>query len=446
MYTKMKVLNMLRYIAAIVATLCFSYSSVSMAKQQGPSIEQWHTSNGAKVLFVASSELPMIDLRVVFDAGSAKDAEQPGLALLSNGLLSEGTGGLDATAIAKHFESLGARFSNGSYRDMAILSLRSLSDEKLLTPALDMFARVLSQPSYPEDSFERERKRLLVSIQASKESIGNVTDKAFYKTIYGDHPYAQPSKGTEESVALIKLENLRKFHQQYYVGSNAIVAIMGDLNRKQAEDLAEKVVGNLPKGKPASIVPAPKKTQAKTVRIHHPSQQTHLMMGHPGMTRTDPDFFPLYLGNHVLGGGGLVSRLSEEIREKRGLSYSAYSGFSPMRAKGPYTLGLQTRNDQAEEALKVMQQTLSDYIENGPTDEELLAAKRNITGSFPLRLSSNKSIVEYLSLIGFYNLPLDYLDTFNAKIEEVTKEDIIDAYQRRVSMDQMMTIVVGGEQ
>ena len=445
MFTKLKAKFMLKKSILFFLALCVSTATFA-ASSKGPSIQQWQTENGAKVLFVSSSELPIIDLRIVFDAGSAKDGEQPGLALLTNALLSEGTGELGATEIAKHFESLGVKFRTGSYRDMALLSLRSLSDKELLTPALEMFTRVLAEPSFPTESFERERNRLLVSLQSEKQSIGTVTDKAFFKTVYGNHPYALPSKGTEESVSQIKLSSLQQFHQQYYVSQNATIAIMGDLPRTQAEKIAEKISSGLPKGKPANIVPTPEKTEAKTVRINHPSQQTHIKMGHPGMSRKDSDFFPLYLGNHILGGSGLVSRLSDEIREKRGLSYSAYSGFSPMRANGPYTLSLQTRNDQTEEALNVLRDTLENYIKNGPTDEEILAAKRNITGSFPLRIASNSSIVEYLSLIGFYDLPLNYLDTFNEKIEAVTKQDIIDAYQRRVSMDQMITIIVGGEQ
>ena len=441
----MKVFTMYRCVA-FIALLFTTPIALAITAQSGPQIEQWQTENGAKVLFVASSELPMVDMRIVFDAGGAKDSELPGVALLTSGMLSEGTGELDATQIAKHFEDLGARFGANSYRDMSVISLRSLSDKELLTPALDMMSRVITEPSFPNDSFERERKRMLIGIQSSKESIGDVTNKAFYKALYGDHPYASPTIGTEETVSALKRSDLQKFHKRYFVANNAVIAIMGDVNRKEAEDMADKLVAKLPKGQAAAITPKPAKTKAETLRINHPSQQTHIKMGQPGITRGDPDFFPLYVGNHILGGSGLVSRLSEEIREKRGLSYSAYSGFSPMRANGPYTLSLQTRNDQAEEALQVLQDTLKKYIEHGPTEEELIAAKKNITGSFPLRLASNRSIVEYLSLIGFYNLPLDYLDTFNTKVDAVTQQDIVDAYQKRVSLDQMKTIIVGGDQ
>ena len=163
------------------------------------------------------------------------------------------------------------------------------------------------------------------------------------------------------------------------------------------------------------------------------------------MRRGDPDYFTLYVGNHILGGSGLVSRMSKEIREKRGLSYSASSYFSPMEQNGPYLLSLQTRNDQTDAALAVLRDTLKEFIKDGPTDAELEAAKKNITGGFALRVDSNSKILDYLVVIGFYGLPLDYLDTFNANIMAVTREQIVDAFRRRVSPDSMATVIVGGE-
>ena len=227
---------------------------------------------------------------------------------------------------------------------------------------------------------------------------------------------------------------------------NAVVSIVGDLDRKAATALVEQIIGALPAGKrAAALPPVPALTQAFEERIVHPSTQTHVRMGAPGMHRGDPDYFPLYVGNHILGGGGLVSRLHEEVREQRGLSYSVNSYFSPMEQDGPYRLSLQTRNDQVDEALAVMRKTLQDFVDKGPTDAELVAAKKNITGGFPLRIASNSGIISHLNMIGFYDLPLDYLDTFNDKVTAVTQQQINAAFQRRVSPDTMVTIIVGGE-
>jgi zinc protease len=230
------------------------------------------------------------------------------------------------------------------------------------------------------------------------------------------------------------------------VARNAVLAIVGDVDRARAEQLAAQLAARLPAGERADPLPAvPRLEKASIERIYHPSAQTTVRMGAPGMHRGDPDYFPLYIGNHVLGGSGLVSRLSDELREKRGLSYSASSYFSPMEQDGPYLLSLQTRNDQADAALGVMRETLQKFVEEGPTDAELVAAKKNITGGFPLMIDSNAKILSYLVMIGFYGLPLDYLDTFSATVEAVTREQIIDAFRRRVQPDAMATVIVGGE-
>jgi len=237
---------------------------------------------------------------------------------------------------------------------------------------------------------------------------------------------------------------LKAFYQRYYVASNATIAIVGNLDRAQAEQVAKTVIGKLPKGTPAQNLPEVAAIpQQETISVEHPSAQTHILLGQPGMKRGDPDYYTLYVGNHMLGGSGLIARLSNEIREKRGLAYSTYSYFLPMQQYGPFQIGLQTRTDQADAALEVVHETVKTFIENGPTAEELTAAKKNITGGFPLRISSNKKILGYVGMIGFYDLPLDYLDTFNEKIQAVTAADIQDAFKRRVKPDKMVTVLVG---
>jgi zinc protease len=419
-------------------------TAYSTAGQAGPKIQHWTTDNGARVYFVDTHELPMVDVRVVFDAGSARDGDKPGLALLTNGLLTEGAGGLDADAIAERMESVGAEYGNDSLRDMAVVTLRSLTDSKLLEPALDTFAKIVQQPDFPAAVLERERQRLLVGLSIQQQKPGEIVEKAFYKALYGKHPYATPPEGDEASVKAIKREDLLAFYRKYYVASNALIAIVGDLSRQQAEQLATRLVKDLPKGKPAApLPPVPALSRASEETISHPSSQTHIMMGQPGMHRGDPDYYALYLGNHALGGGGLVSRLSEEIREKRGLSYSVYSYFYPMRRNGPFILGLQTKNESASEALSVLRKTLADYVDNGITEKELEASKKNIIGGFPLRLDSNKKITEYIAMIGFYDLPLDYLDTFTGKIQALTLQQVRDAFKRRVLPERMATVIVG---
>ncbi|GMQ88123.1 MAG: pitrilysin family protein [Gammaproteobacteria bacterium] len=410
-----------------------------------PDIQSWKTDKGAKVMFVEAHELPMVDVRIVFDAGAARDGEQSGVASLTNALLDEGAAGLNADQIAQGFEQLGSNLGGGSGRDMAWVSVRSLTDSKLLKPSLKLFGKVLAKPDFPQADFERERKRTLVGLEYQKQQPKLIASRAFYAGLYGDHPYAHDPSGTEASVKALSTDALRTFYKRYYVARNATVVIVGDISRKQAQAIAASLADALPEGDKAPVLPEVAALQAgQDTFIEHPSSQSHVLMGGPGIKRGDADYFVLYVGNHILGGSGLVSRISQEIREKRGLSYSAYSYFTPMKRKGPYTLGFQTRNDQRQEALSVLRETLQTFIDKGPTEKELQSSKNNIVGGFPLRVSSNSKIAQYLAVIGFYDLPLDYLSQFTAKVEAVSTEQIQDAYQRRVHPGRMVTITVGG--
>jgi len=412
-----------------------------------PKIEHWTTSNGSRVYFVAAPELPMVDIQVVFDAGSARDGTLSGTALLTNAMLNEGANGLNADQIAAEFEDVGAQFGNSSQRDMSMFSLRSLTADYALKPAVKMFEAVLTQPDFPSASFERIQKQMLIGLQAEKQSPAAIASRTFYSKLYGNHPYGMMPAGNEQSVSQLTLASLKRFYQQYYVANNAVVILVGAINKPKAMQIAEQLVANLTEGEKAkSLSPVSALTKAEKIIIEHPSTQTHIVMGQPGINRHDPDYFTLYVGNHILGGSGLVSQLSNEVREKRGLSYSVYSYFRPMRELGPYQFGLQTRNNQADEALDVMQTTLKNFISAGPTAAELLAAKQNITGGFALRVDSNSKIAGYLAMIGFYGLPLDYLNTFKSKINKVTIEQIKEAYARRVQADNMITVMVGGKE
>ncbi len=420
--------------------LCMCTTAVSAPLE----IEHWETANGARVYFVAAPELPMVDVQVVFDAGSARDGDRPGVAQLTNRLLDSGAGAFDADAIAESFEDLGARFSAESHRDMALVTLRSLSAPAYLEPALDTLALMLRAPAFPEDALERERNRLLTALQREEQSPGDLASNAFWRAVYRDHPYASHPLGTPESLAALTRDDIKAHHARYYVARNAVVAITGALDRAGAEAVAERLTVGLSAGAAApALPPVPVPDEAQRVHIEFPSSQTHVLAGQAGLTREDPDYFALYVGNHILGGSGLVSRIADEVRDKRGLAYSAYSYFSPMRAPGPYQLGLQTQNEQAVTAIEVLFATLGEFIDDGPTAKELTAATRNITGGFPLRIASNRDIAGNLAVIGFYGLPLDYLDTFNAQVDAVTRADIREAFQRRVDPARMVTVTVG---
>lgn len=417
----------------------------SLQAAAAPEIRHWETGSGSRVYFVPLGELPMVDLQVSFDAGSARDPDgMAGLSMLTNGLLDEGAGGMDADGLSFEFERLGARYGASTNTDMASVSLRTLSDPEMLDPALANLRRVLGAPDFPGEALARRKQRMQVSIQRKQQSPGALADDAFQAALYGDHPYAAPKEGTQESVSGLERGDVRSFYRRYYTAANAVITLVGDLDRERAEAVAESLSQSLNKGRrPPALPEVEPLSEAETVRIDHPSAQTHILLGQPGVVRGDPDYFPLYVGNHILGGSGMVSRLFEEIRNERGLAYSTYSYFIPRRRPGPFTAGLQTRGDQAEQALEVLRESIRSFAREGPSAEELEAAKRNISGGFPLRIDSNSDIREYVAMIGFYGLPLDYLDTFIEKVEAVTVAEIRDAFRRRLDPDRMVTVMVG---
>ena len=349
-----------------------------------PTIQNWQSEQGANVYFVEAKELPIIDIQIIFDAGSARNGKKAGLAGLTNGLLDEGAGGLTADQINQGFDNLGANYGASAGYDSASISLRSLTDAAILEPALKNLARVLVKPDFPEDALARQKNRTLIGIRSKQQSPGALASDAFFEEVFKGHPYAVPSSGTEESINALVREDVVSFHKNYYVTKNATIAIVGDLTKTQAKAMVEKLLKELPAGKKPQPIPVVQVLEeAAVVQIDHPSTQTHILLGQTGLKRGDPDYFPLYVGNHVLGGGGMTSRLFAEIREKRGLSYGANSYFSPMRENGPFTASLQTRTDQTEEALAVLQEHLKIFIDNGPTAVEWRLQREISPGGFP---------------------------------------------------------------
>lgn len=417
--------------------------TISVA-QAAPDVQSWRTSQGAKVMYVQAPDLPMVDVRVVFDAGAARDGDKSGLALLTNAVMVDSAAGLDADALAERLEGHGIELGNGALRDMAWVSIRSLSEPATLAVAVDSLAGILAKPTLSVSDLERNRQQLLIGLRQVQQSPASVASRAFMKRLYGKHPYGHDPSGDPAVIRTLQQADLQAFHRRYYVAANAVVAIVGDLDRKGAQALAEQLTAGLPAGEHAPMLPTPKAAATGVQRLSFPSSQTHIYLGQIGMARHDPDYFALYVGNHVFGGGSLVSMLGEEVRNKRGLSYSVYSYFSPMRVAGPFLMVAQTKNAQADQTIAVMRDTLERFIEQGPGRDDFDKAKQNLIGGFPLKVSSNKQIVEYIAMMGFYDYPLDWLDTLPAKLAAVSLEQVRDAFRRRVDPQALTGVVVGG--
>ena len=422
----------------------FLLAGVSSAEAV-PEIQNWSTPSGGRVLFVPTEGLPMLDVRMVFDAGSARDGREFGIAALTAGMLDSGAGTLDADTIAERLDAIGAILSSGASRDSAHVALRTLTDPPKLKEALEVFETVISQPRFESKDFEREKNRVLLGIQQKGEDPGEISEMAFMNALYGEHPYAHPVEGVKETVEKLKASDLARFHKDAYTRGNAILVMVGQVTRPEAEAIAVQVYARLPEGapKPALEDPAPL-SGSETVTTAFPSEQTHVYSGVLGLKANDPDYFPLVVGNHILGGSGLVSRIMEEVREKKGLAYSAFSYFLPMRVQGPYQMGLQSKNASAREATEIAIKTLREFVDKGPTEKELDAAKKNIIGGYVLRLDSNAKLIGEVAAIGFLGRPLDWLNRYTAQVEAVKREDIQRAFKARIDPDRLKTIMVGG--
>lgn len=411
-------------------------------------IQHWQTANGARVYFVENHDLPILDLSIEFPAGAGYDRpEKSGTASMTNRLLRLGADGMNEDEIARRLADVGAQMGGRFDVDRAGLSLRTLSSRAERSEALTVFARLLRAPEFPGSVLEREKVRLIGALKEADTKPDTIASLTFYRLVYGGHPYALRSSGEVATVEKLARADLAEFYRRHYAARHAVVALMGDVTRAEAEAIAEEVTRGLPPGESAEppLPPVTGLTAGTTRTIAHHATQAHILIGAPGISRDDPDYFPLFVGNHVLGGGGFVSRMVDEVRQKRGLAYSAYSYFSPLKRPGPFVIGMQTQRDQAAQALEVARKTLSDFVASGPTEAELMAAKQNIIGGFPLRIDSNRKIHDYLTLIGFYRLPLSYLDDFVNNVERVTVAGVREAFQRRVHPDRMVTVVVGAD-
>ncbi len=411
-------------------------------------IQHWQTANGARVYFVETRDLPMLDVSVDFPAGSAFDTrEKSGTAAMTQRLLKLGAGGLTEDEIARRMADVGAELRGRFDDDRAGMSLRTLTSSDELKQALDLFAGILQRPEFPTAALEREKTRAIGSIKEADTRPETIVGRNFNTLVYGSHPYGLRGSGEAATVAGLTRDDLVQFYRRYYTADQAIVAMIGNLSRAEAEALAVRLTAGLPRSGLAAVIPqVPSLARAETRAIPHPASQSHILIGLPGIKRDDPDYFPLFVGNHILGGGGFVSRITEQVREKRGLAYSAYSYFAPMKQKGPFVIGLQTRKDQAAEALVVVRATLKEFVAQGPTADELKNAKQNLIGGFPLRIDSNRKILDYLGVIGFYQLPITYLDSFVPNVEKVTLAEIRSAFKRHVDPERTVTVVVGADE
>ena len=417
-------------------------------------IEKLDSFKGGKGYLVQTKALPMVDIEVSIDAGNRYDPTgQSGLAEMTAGLMNYGVKGdqgiLSEAQIADEIADLGANISLSVSGERAILRIRSLSRKDLRDRAVKLAAAMLSSPTYEVKILEREKQRTITNLLEAETKPEFVLERRFKKSVYGNYPLG--TTPTVKSVAAVSAKDLMQFHQQFYRSDRMIVSIVGDVDRAQANEIVKTLLQKIPQsGNPIAKLPelprSPVEPLAqREIQIPFDTQQAHIVMGMTAVTRSNPDYFPLLVGNYVLGGGGFVSRLVAEVREKRGLAYSVSSYFVPGKDTGIFRAGLQTKNDQAAMALEVMSSTIEKFIADGPTPSELLAAKSNLVNGYPLRIDNNRKLLDNVSSIAWNDLPLDTMEIWTRQVEAVTLEQVSAAFQKYLAMDRMKIVVLGAK-
>jgi zinc protease len=405
-------------------------------------IQHWTTQSGARAYFVETHALPIVDVSVEFAAGGAYDPpERAGLGQLTLTLLKGGSALYSEAEVDRRIADAGAQLHDNFDLDRAGFALRTLSSEAEFNLAMDTLADLVQSPRFATDIFEREKARAIANAAEAETQPDHVAEKRLYALMYPSHPYGLTA--TPATLGTITRDDVERHYRRLYVAGGASIAIVGDLSLDAAKALGERLSSSLAKGSEVAIPPPAPPGPGQTVRVAFPSTQSHVLLGEAALARDDPDYFPLLMGNYILGGGGFASRLMTDVRSKHGLAYSVYSYFYPYAQRGPLQVGLQTRRDQADVALKRVKDVITEFAARGPTQRELEAAKKSLVGGFPLRIDTNRKMLEQLAVIAFYRLPLDWLDSYPARLQAVTLEQVRAAFARRIDPGKLAIVVVG---
>ena len=433
--------GLLRQFSSRFSWLCL-FLTLSLPAGARVTIEHWVAQSGARVYFAENRALPIVDVAVEFSAGSAYDPrERAGLGRLTLAMLKAGSSRYSETEAGRRIADAGGELRNNFDVDRAGFSLRVLSSETERKKATETLADMLQSPRFPNEAFEREKARAVVNAREAETQPDRVAEKRLYALIYPAHPYGVSA--SPETLAAITRDDVERHYRVHYGSERAVVTIVGDLQHDAARALAEELTSRLARGGDSALAPVAPSPRGETVRIAHPSVQSHVLLGLAALSHGDPDYFPLLVGNHILGGGGFVSRLTKEVRSRHGYAYSVYSYFRPLGREGPFLVGLQTRRDQAGEALELVRNVVADFVARGPTTAELSAARKSMVGGFPLRIDTNRKVLDQTASIGFYKLPLDWLDQYPIHIQSVTLTQVRDAFTRRVDPAKLSIVVVG---
>lgn len=401
-------------------------------------------ANGMTVLFLEQHFLPTVEIHALVKVGSAQDPpDKAGLANLTASLLDEGTVIRTSRQIAEQIDFVGGSLGAHATEDFTTASARVLKKDADLGFAL--LADMLQHPAFHKQEFERVRAQILGEIVSDDDDPGNVAMKAFHQLIFHGHPYSWPAHGTEDTLNRITVADIQQFHAREYVPNQTILVIVGDLTQEQAATLVQNHFGSWKKGtSPSSITKKPTPLDRKMVQlIEKDLTQSTIVLGHTGISRSNPDYYAVTVMNYILGAGGFSSRLMDSIRDKQGLAYGVMSQFDTRLMPGAFLINLQTRTEVTNQAITGVLTEIKGIRDAPVTDQELSEAKSFIVGSFPLRIDSSAKLANVLAQVEFYNLGLDYFTQYPKAIEKVTKDDVLRVAKQYLDPQHYALVVVG---
>ncbi len=386
----------------------------------------------------------MIDIRLTFQAGASKNKHQIPLALSVSNLLNLGAKEFSAQQFSFKMESLGSIYSVSSYRDMAIIDIRSLSDPKILEDTIELVKKTLINPAFRHSDIQLQKKQLQTSITHENQNSKSQHRKQIQSVMYKHHPYSMLTKGNLESIKKINKANIQSFYNQFYNSSNVQVSIVGNLNRKKAENISNQLLDALPKGKKQpSVTNAFIEPKKSNHFIYKNQEQTLVTLAYRSVERGHNDYPALALGASLLGGQGLSSMLNNIVREEHGLVYSISSHHNPMQASGLFTISFASKHNSAQQALDLTQQTIMKFLDGNIDEVSLYNSKQQLISNIYQNLNTNKAQLGQLAVHSYYNLPTNYLKNYAQNIERLTKEDVIKAYHTLLTKQKPTLFILG---
>jgi len=405
-------------------------------------VEHVVSPGGIEAYLISEPSIPFMSLSMRFAGGAISDPEgREGVANLLSGLLDEGAGDLDSQAFQTELEDLAIRLGFSAGRDSFSGDLKTLTENR--ERAFELLRLALTEPRFDDEPVQRIKSQIQASLRRRLDDPDRLASKTWFERAFDGHVYSRPVDGTIESVDAITTDDLKTFIQSRLAKDNLLIGVAGDITADELGPLLDQTFGTLPAtAEPLpSTMAEPEENGISVVRQDVP--QSKVLFGQKGLEREDPDFYTAYVANHILGGGGFSSRLTKEIREARGLAYSVYSYLYPTDLAPIWLGGLGTSNASVTQALDVVQEEIKRMAEGDVSEQELTDAKTYLTGSFPLRLTSNDRIAGLLVSMQVNDLGIDYLEKRNGFIEAVTLDDLKRVTARLYDPSNLLTVVVG---